>query len=159
MRDNLAKLIATGLYSGYMKPYPGTWGTIPAWLIAYFLIAGNTPVLIIATILCFFVSVWAAGRGEVIFGHDARRIVIDEWCGMFFTLLFIPFSLGNYIIAFCAFRFFDVVKIPLAAQAEKLPGGWGVTTDDVVAGIQANIIIRLLIHFNGSFGINIPFIN
>lgn len=78
-------------------------------------------------------------------GRDARKIVIDEWAGMFLTLLFIPYSLVNYVIAFFAFRAFDVVKIPPARQSESLPGGWGVTMDDVVAGIQANIVTRVLI--------------
>jgi len=145
MKDSLVRLIATGLYFGYGRPYPGTWGTIPAWLIAYFLIAGDQRVLIPATVVCLVLSVWAAGEGEKMFGHDARKIVIDEWAGMFVTLLFVPYGLTNYLIAFGAFRFFDVVKIPPARQSERLPGGWGVTTDDIVAGIQANIVTRVAI--------------
>ena len=146
MKDSLVRLIATGLYSGYGWPYPGTWGTIPAWLIAYFVIAGNQWVLVPAVVVCFVVSVWSAGSAEKMFGHDARKIVIDEWTGMFVTLLFVPYSLTNYAIAFFAFRGFDVVKIPPAAQSEKLPGGWGITMDDIVAGVQANIVTRLIIY-------------
>ncbi len=125
---------------------PGTVGSIPAWLIAFFLIGDNTFVLAAVTVVTFCASIWSAGKAERTLGRDARKIVIDEWAGMFLALLFVPYSFGNYVIAFFAFRAFDVVKIPPAAQAEKLPGGWGVTMDDVVAGIQANILTQLVIY-------------
>ncbi len=146
MKDQIVKLIATGLYSGYGRPYPGTWGTIPAWLIAFFLIGGNQRILVGVVIVSFVLSIWAAGEAEKMFGHDARKIVIDEWAGMFVTLLLVPFSLQNYIIAFVMFRGFDVVKIPPARQAEKLPGGWGVTMDDIIGGVQACIATHLIIY-------------
>ena len=149
MKDKIVRLIATGFYSGYGRPYPGTWGTAPAWLIAFFLIEGNQAILAIVAALTFIVSVWAANEAEILFGHDARKIVIDEWVGMFITVLFVPYSLTNYVIAFVLFRGFDVVKIPPAIQAENLPGGWGVTMDDVIAGAQANITTHLVI-----FGLN-----
>jgi phosphatidylglycerophosphatase A len=151
MKDNLVKLVATGIYSGFMKPYPGTWGTMPAWLIAYFLIGDNTPALIGITIVSIIVSVWAASEAEKVFGHDARKIVIDEWAGMFISLLFLPYTLSVYVLAFLAFRFFDVVKLPPAAQAERLPRGWGVTMDDVVAGIYANLAVRLVLFASEKF--------
>lgn len=144
MRSTIVKLIATGLGSGYCRPFPGTWGSIPAWLIAFFLVRGNTAVLLGVLAVCFAASVWAAGEAEKQFGHDARKIVIDEWVGMFITLTFMPYTLEHYIAAFVAFRFFDVVKIPPASQSERLPGGWGVTMDDVVAGVQANLATQLV---------------
>lgn len=145
----LAMLIATGVYSGYCRPYPGTWGTIPAWLIAFFLIRGNSTLLITVTVVTFIVSVWASGIVEQQLGKDAKMIVIDEWAGMFAAVLFVPCSLINYLIAFVAFRAFDVIKIPPAAQLEKLPGGWGVTMDDVAAGIYANLLTQFAIRLLG----------
>lgn len=154
MKNGFVKLVASGLYSGYSPIIPGTTGSVPPWLITWFLFAGDQLVLGIATIVMFFISVWAASEAELLYGHDAKKIVTDEWIGMFLTLLFVPYSLLNYIIGFVAFRVFDVVKIPPAAQAERLPRGWGVTMDDVVAGVQANIltqiIIRLIAHFGNS---------
>lgn len=148
MMTNIVKFVATGCYSGLLKPFPGTWGTIPAWLIAFYLIRGDLTLMIIASLVATALSVWSAGEAEKFFGHDARKIVMDEWAGMFITLLFVPFSLVNYAVGFFLFRALDVVKIPPARQLEKLPGGWGVTMDDVVAGIQANIVLQLLIHYN-----------
>ena len=151
MKDKLVRFIATGIYSGYSPLVPGTVGSIPAWLIAFFLIGDNTPVLAVVTVVTFCVSVWSAGKVEQTLGHDAKKIVIDEWAGMFLTLLFVPYSFSNYVIAFFAFRAFDVIKLPPAAQAEKLPGGWGVTMDDVVAGVQANVVTQLVIIAIGRF--------
>ncbi len=151
MKNNFVKLVASGLYSGYSPIIPGTTGTVPAWLIAYFLIGDNPLILFITFVVTSFISVWSATLAESIYGHDAKKIVMDEWAGMFLTLMFVPFSLTNYLIAFVVFRVFDVLKIPPASQAEKLPKGWGVTMDDVVAGVQAcfctNLIIFLMERF------------
>ncbi len=146
MKDSLVKFLATGLYSGFLKPYPGTWGTIPAWLIAFYFLRGDTVGLVVAIVVSFFASVWLSGEAEKTFGHDARVIVIDEWLGMFVTLLFVPYSLVNYALAFVAFRAFDVFKIWPARQLERLPGGWGITMDDLVAGIQANLFVQIVIY-------------
>ena len=145
MKGRLTKLIATGVYSGYSPLWPGTAGSIPAWLIAFFLVKGDSIILGALTAVTFVVSVWSSGKMELELGHDARKIVIDEWTGMFLALLLIPYSFVNYVIAFLAFRAFDVVKIPPARQSERLPGGWGVTMDDVIAGIQANVVTQVLI--------------
>ncbi len=150
---HLVTLVATGLYSGYMKPFPGTWGTMPAWLIAYFLIKDDPVILAVATVIAIVLSVWSAGEAEKLFGHDARKIVMDEWAGMFISLLFVPFSLVNYVIAFVAFRAFDVIKLPPAAQFERLPGGWGVTMDDVAAGVYANLFTQAVIWAMIRYGI------
>ena len=153
MKQIAIKMIASGFYSGYSPLIPGTTGTIPAWLIAYYLIAGNLPILIAAAVVTTAVSIWVAGEAEHYYGHDAKKIVMDEWAGMFIAIILVPFSFTNYAIAFVAFRIFDVIKLPPAAQAEQLPGGWGVTLDDVVAGIQANIATQIAIFTIGYFGI------
>jgi phosphatidylglycerophosphatase A len=153
MKDRFIRVVATGIYSGYSPLVPGTVGSIPAWLIAFFLIRGHTPILIVVTVVTFCISVWSAGKAEQTLGRDAKKIVIDEWAGMFLALLFVPYSFGNYLIAFFAFRAFDVIKLPPAAQAERLPGGWGVTMDDVVAGIQANVLTQLVIIAIGRFSV------
>ncbi|MBU0985116.1 MAG: phosphatidylglycerophosphatase A [candidate division Zixibacteria bacterium] len=152
MKTALVKFIATGMYSGYLRPYAGTWGTIPAWLIAWFLIRGNTPMLGAVAVITTLVSVWAAMHAEKIYGHDAKKIVIDEWAGMFITVLLVPYTLTNYAIAFFAFRLFDVLKIPPARQCERLPHGWGITMDDVVAGIFANVFVQLVIYITANYG-------
>jgi phosphatidylglycerophosphatase A len=145
-KNSLVKLFASGFYSSYSPIVPGTTGTIPCWLIAYFLVAGDQTVVISLAVAFTVLSVWLSFMAEDIYGHDAKKIVIDEWAGMMIALILIPYSLVNYLIAFIAFRGFDAIKIFPANVAEKLPGGWGVTADDIVAGVQANLSTLLAIY-------------
>lgn len=146
IKNFLIKSLATGFYSGCSPIVPGTTGTVPAWLIAWFLIGDHPAILGLAAIAMTLFSVIIASAAEHTLGHDAKKIVVDEWAGMFIALLFVPYGLTNYIIAFVTFRGFDAVKIFPADAAEKLPKGWGVTADDVVAGIQANILTQIVIY-------------
>ena len=47
------------------------------------------------------------------------------------------------IIGFLAFRVFDILKPQPARNLEKIPNGWGIMLDDVIAGIYANIVTQL----------------
>lgn len=91
-------------------------------------------------------AVWISGRAEKILGsHDDSRICIDEMIGAWIAVwgLTQAFSWG-LLLSFIFFRFFDVFKGPIGRRLQALPGGWGVTLDDVYAGISANILKRLL---------------
>jgi len=145
-KECVIKFFASGFYSSYSSFIPGTTGTIPAWLLAYFVVRGNYNWVIILSIAFTIISVFLSHLAEGVWGHDAKKIVIDEWAGMFITLLFVPYSLINYLIAFIAFRGFDGLKIAPANYAERLPGGWGVTADDIVAAIYAGLSTRLAIY-------------
>ena len=81
---HLVKFIATGVYTGYFPVVAGTFGTIPAWLMAWYFL-GQGWLLIGAAIVTTLVSVWAAGEAESFLGHDSKKIVIDEWAGMFIS--------------------------------------------------------------------------
>lgn len=142
---HLVKAIATGLYSGYFPIVPGTIGTIPAAVIAWLWLGTNVYALPIAAVVSTVLSVWSAGRAETLFGHDAKKIVIDEWAGMFVSLMFLPYRWDVYLAAFVFFRFYDVIKPYPAGRCEALPGGWGVTFDDIFAAIYANLTCWLCI--------------
>jgi phosphatidylglycerophosphatase A len=80
--------------------------------------------------------------------HDDPRIVIDEWIGAWFALWLLPQTLStNVILAFILFRVFDTFKGPWGHALQKLPGGFGVVMDDVMAGLLANIIVHVFSHF------------
>ncbi|MEE9442743.1 MAG: phosphatidylglycerophosphatase A [candidate division Zixibacteria bacterium] len=143
--NGLVKAIATGLYSGYFPVVPGSIGTIPAWIIAWFWLGQNQVLLLIAAIVTIIISVWASGRAEKFFGHDAKKIVIDEWAGMFVSLIYLPYRIDVYIAAFILFRFYDVIKPYPSGKCESLPRGWGITMDDVFAAIYANLTCWLCI--------------
>jgi len=148
----LIKFFASGFYTSYGEGfYPGSRGTIPAWLIAYFLIRGDQLILPIAAVVFTALSVFLSFKAERIWGHDSKKIVMDEWAGMMVTLLLVPYSLLNYAVAFVIFRLADAVKIWPANIAENLPGGWGVTADDIVAGVQSCLLTHLAVYIIKSY--------
>jgi phosphatidylglycerophosphatase A len=93
---------------------------------------------------------WAAGVAEHSFGQkDASRIVIDEFAGYLIAVAFLPKTLLIYAAAFVVFRVIDVLKPFPAARLESVPGGAGVVLDDLVAGVYANVLIRIMLLVKG----------
>ncbi|MBL4775771.1 MAG: phosphatidylglycerophosphatase A [Mariprofundus sp.] len=143
--------IAAGLGSGWLPKAPGTWGSLaslpPAWLIVYW--AGATG-LLITSLLCLLLGCWVcAAVLPTLSNKDPGWIVIDEWAGQWLCLaLLIPF-LGSgaltFLLAFIAFRVFDIFKPWPVSLAEKLgPAWWSIMADDVVAGLMgAGLVIGL----------------
>jgi len=115
-------------------------------LIYYFLSGISPPLYEITLIGFFFLSVWVSENGERFLGKkDDQRIVIDEIMGFLITMLWVPKTLRFVIIGFCLFRFFDILKpFPIRRLEKGFKGGFGVVLDDVVAGVYANIVLRLI---------------
>ena len=45
------------------------------------------------------------------------------------------------------FRIIDIVKTPLCRKLERVPHGWGVMLDDVLAGVYALVLTLVLRYF------------
>ena len=54
-----------------------------------------------------------------------------------------PLTPLTAIWAFLLFRGLDIVKPYPARQLERLPGGWGIMADDLMAGVYANLLLRV----------------
>ena len=78
---------------------------------------------------------------------DPSEIILDEVVGAMAAVCCIAPTIPNYLLAFILFRIFDILKPFGIAKLEELPGGWGVVTDDLVAGIVSNLILRGIIYF------------
>jgi len=74
---------------------------------------------------------------------DPGVVVIDEVVGMLLTLAFVPVGWAGVLAGFVLFRLFDIIKPYPCARAERLPGGWGIMADDVLAGVYANVVLRV----------------
>lgn len=140
-----AHILATWFGCGLAPVAPGTVGTIgalPLWL----LVRGGGPVAVLAAaVVLLFVGVWAGGvvaRTSRV--HDPQHVVIDEVAGVFVALAAAPTGMRGALAAVVLFRLFDMTKPFPARRAERLPGGWGIMMDDIVAGVQAAIIVRAL---------------
>ena len=137
--------LAFGFGSGLAKKAPGTCGTLAA-VPVYLLIAqtGNLAYGLF-TLLATVAGIWICGIAADKLGeHDFGGIVWDEVAGYLITLWFIPFSWLNVVIAFILFRFFDVLKPwPIRIADRRVKGGFGIMLDDVLAGVFANLVMRL----------------
>lgn len=139
-------ILATGIGVGYSPVAPGTLGTLVAILIYYFLSEISPPLYEITLIGFFFLSVWVSENAERFFRKkDDQRIVIDEIIGFLTTMLWVPKTIRFVIIGFFLFRFFDILKpFPIRRLEKGFKGGFGVVLDDVLAGVYANIVLRLI---------------
>lgn len=139
----LARLVATGLGSGYSPFAPGTAGSLVG-LALYWPLARLAPAWIAAAIVvAFFVGVAAAASVAREQGlHDPGLVVVDEVIGMWITLAFLPLTPFTAAAGFLLFRVMDIVKPPPARGFERFPGGWGIMADDVMAAIYAHLVLR-----------------
>jgi len=144
----IARLLATGFYTGYAPKAPGTAGSLFG-LFLYWAIPGSESVYSLGGIvLLFLAGVWAANRVEKETKvQDNQIIVIDEIVGMLITVVLFEKTLIWLVVGFLLFRFFDIIKPFPAKSSEKIPHGWGVMIDDVVAGIYSVLSLRLIYYF------------
>lgn len=140
----VARVIGTGFGSGYSPLAPGTAGSALG-LLLFWPLAGLGPwATVTATALASALGVWAATRVAREVGRkDPGLVVVDEIAGQWVSLLLLPWSPGVAILGFFAFRAMDIVKPWPARQLEALPGGWGIMADDLMAGIYANLLVRV----------------
>jgi phosphatidylglycerophosphatase A len=80
---------------------------------------------------------------------DPSIVVIDEIVGMWVTLVALPKSVIAYLLAFFVFRTMDIMKPEPARQLERIPDGWGIMFDDVIAGIYANLATHAVLFVVG----------
>jgi phosphatidylglycerophosphatase A len=140
------KAIASVLGIGYIKG----GGTIAAaaCCLALYLVPNQTlttnPVLAgLLTAGLLGLGTWAAHRVEPAWGKDSYRVVIDEVAGVWVGLLGVPLTGPRLLVGLVLFRLFDIVK-PLGIRSmEKLPGGYGVMLDDVLAGVYTLVLMHL----------------
>jgi len=153
--------LATGFGSGYLKPAPGTWGSLAglgAWLL---LVAGMRGlggplapwILLLAPLALTLLAVWAADRVvKETAQKDPAFIVADEWAGIWIALTPLLFTstvqpqpwalwVARLVAPFMLFRLFDIWKPGAVNTAQRLPGGWGVVMDDVLAGLLAALLV------------------
>jgi len=143
----LLELIATGLYSGKLPKMPGTWGSILGALFIYLFWPSSPALQLLIIGVTFGLSVISADfMAKELDSKDPDQVVIDEILGIELTFLLLN-PQGNWKLTLAGliiFRIIDIMKPFPIRLFEKLPGGWGITVDDAVAGIMANILLRIL---------------
>ncbi len=166
--DWFTTLVVTFFGSGMSPKAPGTMGSLAAAIVAYPMAIffqshlGQDEVLYIggtnfgifisltflaAALFVFFAAIPFVKKAMKDTGtEDPGWIVIDEVCGIFMSLAFVPSIVIIHnpwilAIAFGLFRFFDILKPLGIHKFEKFPGAWGVMADDLLGGVYAGILI------------------
>ena len=157
--------VAQGFGVGWAPVAPGTFGSLLgiAWF-AILLASGRLWVLLLGSLAGLGLSVWLCEVAEKALGQkDPGSVVLDEVAAMpvcFFSWVGIIgwkagalpglnqfFSGWNWLLTlgvFVAFRFFDILKPWPVGQSQSLPGGWGITVDDLLASIYVNMVVLLV---------------
>ncbi len=163
----LAQRIATVFGVGYLKPAPGTWGSLAALPAAWALhTLGGFPLFAVATLVVFLAGWWATAQATAgADDHDPSEIVIDEVVGQWIALwalswpatrhgLDITALWPGWIVAFALFRLFDITKWGPVGWADRRGDALGVMLDDVFAGIFAAMGVVLVAGlYHGALGL------
>jgi phosphatidylglycerophosphatase A len=142
----ITTVLSTFFGVGFVRVAPGTVASLVAlplaWLISWKL---GVTALCVASLAAYVVGVWSCGNYASARGkEDPAECVIDEVAGQWFACAVAPLSLLGFAIAFVLFRFFDITKLWPVSLGERLPGGLGIMTDDMIAGALAAVIIAAL---------------
>ena len=157
----LATIIGTVFGVGYIRPAPGTWGSLVALPWAWLLhVLGGFPFLLLGVIAAFLKGWWATSKmTEGSDDHDPSEIVIDEVVGQWIALLPLSYAAWSndipvhvmwpgWIAAFALFRLFDIWKPWIIGWADRRGDALGVMLDDVIAGVFAAIGVMVLAAFS-----------
>lgn len=147
MFSHPAHLLALGFGSGLSNKAPGTFGTLLAfpmyWYLAPLL---SDRVFMLVLVLTFAVGVWACDiTGKALGVADHGGIVWDEIVAFMLVLFFTPAGWEWSLLAFALFRFFDIVKPPPIRYFDSnWHGGLGVMFDDLLAAGYALLCLALV---------------
>jgi phosphatidylglycerophosphatase A len=164
--DNLFLWIAQGFDVGRIPAAPGTFGTLVGLLWFAILLVPASPILfVVGTVFGLAASIWLCGEAERILGQrDPGSVVLDEIAAM--PVCFLPWVAIEYLrhqsmppvetfftgqgllftaILFVLFRIFDIAKPWPIRKSQLLPGGLGVTVDDLLAAIYVGAISLLYV--------------
>lgn len=131
---------------GYLKA-PGTMGTLAALPVIYTFLQFGLCQQLVFVVGFLLVSLIIVQQALFCFKQvqDPSEIIIDEVVGTLATFVGLSWSIQNLVLGFVLFRLFDIYKPCGITKIEKLPGTFGIVFDDLVAGLLANLVMRLLL--------------
>ena len=145
---------------GWLPVAPGTWGSLPPTIVFALMCQSGASVVLISTVMAVmalaasvvcakFAPAVIAATGKT----DPREVVVDEFAGQAIAFLAISFSTTRPVLesqvwaiallGFVVFRLLDIAKPWPIRKLEKLPKGWGILADDLLAGVYAGIALLL----------------
>jgi len=141
-----ARILATAGGAGYSPIVPGTAGSLVG-VVTFWGVSFLPPLVqLAATLVLFGLGIVASTRtAEMVGSKDPGVVVVDEVVGQWTSLLFLPLNPWTALVGFVLFRAMDIVKPWPARDFEALPGGLGIMADDLMAGVYANLLLRVVL--------------
>ena len=142
--NTIAGLAATFFGAGYVPFAPGTFASLEAALLYAFIGRRLAPLPYGLLLAALFLAGTAAADtfARILKQKDPRPVVIDEVVGQGIALFLAPPGWGWIAVGFVLFRVFDVLKPWPIRNLERLPGGWGIMADDVLAGVASALVLQ-----------------
>lgn len=138
---------------------PGSWGSLPPAIVFGLLMYGGMPVAtVVAMAAMLFVGcvtciLYAPASIAVKGRDDPGEVVMDEFAAQALTFLAVPLVVPRALsgweclmlasFGFLAFRVIDIFKPWPIRKLERLPAGWGVLADDLVAGLGSAVLVHI----------------
>ncbi|WP_425070474.1 phosphatidylglycerophosphatase A family protein [Sagittula sp. S175] len=150
------KWVASFAGVGFLKPAPGTWGSLAALPVAYgIILLGGFWLLLALSVVVFVIGLKATESLTKTGDHDPSWIVIDEVVGQWIALFPVAYGAGmmgvevwrlwpGWVSGFVLFRLFDIWKPWLVGRADARGDAMGVMLDDVIAGVFAAVVSIVL---------------
>jgi len=158
----MKRLVTSCFGLGRLPVAPGTWGSLPPAVAFGLMCSLNVPPVAISIVMAALVlagsvacvafapaAIAATGK------NDPGEVVADELAGQAVTFLLSPFLALNAaspkqiwitaLAGFVLFRIFDISKPWPISSLEKLPAGWGILADDLLAGVFAWVVLQICI--------------
>ena len=143
------QFFAFGFGSGLSPWAPGTFGTLAALPLYWFLLAPLPQWAYAFTVLAAaLIGIWLCAVASRELGvHDHPGIVWDEFVGVWIALFALPVTPFWVLLGFLTFRVFDILKPwPIRWLDRQLEGGLGIMLDDIAAGVVSALLLQLLYH-------------
>ena len=144
MQFKISKIIATLFYIGFFSKMPGTLGSaVGLFFGALIIIYCNYNIFLIFFLIITIIALYSVYLYQKKVGKsDKSEIIIDEFVGQLIPLMIININIFDFFLSFILFRFFDILKFyPANVIDRKYSNYFGVIFDDVIAGIQASLVI------------------
>ncbi|TDJ63505.1 MAG: phosphatidylglycerophosphatase A [Proteobacteria bacterium] len=135
--------LALGAGSGLLPKGPGTAGTLIGVALYWSLAGLDKSVYLSVVAVLFVLGIALCHRtAQALDRHDHPAIVWDEIVGYLLTMAFTVPSIRGCLIAFIAFRIFDIFKPwPIRVLDQRVGGGLGIMLDDALAAIYAGLVV------------------